>query len=194
MSPALITMAEYARRRGVSRKSVTMWVQRGRISTVERDGKRLIDPIAADRALASTAQVAATVAALVADDPTEARGGGGEGLTALKAATEAERGALLRLERLELEGKLVRRDQVEAEHKEAARRVRRALDGLPSIAEDVVGIVAGGGGVIEVRRRIKDFARSIETGLATSLAEAAAEIERQRAGIDDDHDDDEVAS
>lgn len=40
----LITQAEYARRRGVSQEAVRRAVAAKRITTVERDGKRLIDP------------------------------------------------------------------------------------------------------------------------------------------------------
>jgi hypothetical protein len=47
----LVTQAEYARHRGVGRSAIAELVRRGRITLVERDGRKLVDVAAADRAL-----------------------------------------------------------------------------------------------------------------------------------------------
>lgn len=45
----LMSCAQYARHRGVSKAAVTKAVQAGRISLIERDGKRFVDSDIADR-------------------------------------------------------------------------------------------------------------------------------------------------
>lgn len=45
---ALVTKAEYAKRRGVNPSSVTRAIEAGRITIVVRDGKEMIDPEVAD--------------------------------------------------------------------------------------------------------------------------------------------------
>ena len=46
-----MTQSEYAVHRGVSRQAVQDLIKRGKISFIERDGEKLIDVAAADRAL-----------------------------------------------------------------------------------------------------------------------------------------------
>jgi hypothetical protein len=183
-----MTMAAFARRRGVSRKTVTIWAQRGRIPTV--GPRKLIDPIAAERALASSGQVAGVVATVLGDDESvpAAEFAAGSSLTKLKAETEAERGQLLRLERLEREGKLVPADRVLAEAEIAARQVRQALDGLPSFAEDLTAL-AKTGDVLGVRRALRQFVRDVEAAMSRAMAEAADQLEAERQGGDDGADD-----
>lgn len=48
MAVELITQAAYSRRRGVTHEAVRRAIKTGRISTVERNGKQMIDPDVAD--------------------------------------------------------------------------------------------------------------------------------------------------
>ena len=48
MAVTLLTKSAYARHRGCDEKAVRKAVAEGRISTIERDGKQLIDPAVAD--------------------------------------------------------------------------------------------------------------------------------------------------
>jgi hypothetical protein len=48
MPVQLVTVSEYARHRGCDEKAVRKAIEADRITTVERDGKRLIDPEVAD--------------------------------------------------------------------------------------------------------------------------------------------------
>ncbi len=48
MAAQLITVTEYARRRGCDEKAVRKAIAQGRITPFERDGKKLIDPAVAD--------------------------------------------------------------------------------------------------------------------------------------------------
>lgn len=178
----LVTQAEFARMRGVSRVAVGKWLASGRISAVERDGRRMIDPVAAAIELKGSEQRAQAVAALL--QPPAATSSS-KTLTDLKSETERERSALLRLERLEREGVLVPRDQVQLEQETAARIVRKALDAIPSRAEDI-NAAALAGGTLAVRKALKDLMRDVQESMARAMSEAAAAIEAQRASDGDD--------
>lgn len=192
----LVTRAEFARMRGVSRKTVTQWVAQGRVAIEVRDGRELIDPAAAAAALKSSVQRADEVRGLLLDDSAPIADDGdtlGEALanpslTQLKARTESERSQLLKIERLEREGRLVSREEVEAEHETAARLVRRALDTIPSRAEDL--LAAAKGGLPAMRRTLKVLMRDVERTLSDDLAAAAEELEARRAAEAGDASDD----
>lgn len=49
-APALLTPAAYARRRGVTKQAVAAAISTGRIPTVRRAGRRMVDPTVADAA------------------------------------------------------------------------------------------------------------------------------------------------
>jgi len=181
----LVTRAEFARLQGVSRKTVTKYVQTGRVSLVVRNGREFIDPVAARIALKGTVQRAQETRDIlegaVAVEPSPVT----PSLTQFKTETERERSALLRLQREERQGKLVDRDQVELEQETAARMVRRALDAVPSHAEDI--FAAGKqSGVAGVRKALKGMMREAQEQLAQSIRNAADEVEAQRRADNDE--------
>jgi len=175
----LVTRAEFARLQGVSRKTVTKYVQTGRVSLVVRNGKEFIDPVAARIALKSTVQLATETQKILEGGTPVEPVIGTPSLTQFKTETERERSTLLRLQREERQGKLIDRDQVEAEQETAARLVRKALDAIPSHAEDI--FAAGQtSGVAGVRKALKAMMREAEENLARSIIKAAEEVEAQR--------------
>lgn len=187
----LVTRAEFARMRGVSRKTVTKWVEAGRIAiTPAPDGREMIDPAMAAAALTSSQQRAQIVGDLLSpdDDAAALEKDRTVSLTALKAQSESERALLLRMERMEREGLLISREQVELEQEIAARIVRRALDALPSLAEDLhaAGIA---GGALAVRKALKGMVRDVQASLSKALSTAASQLEAQRSQVLDDTDD-----
>ena len=123
-------MAAYARHRGCDEKAVRKAVAEGRITPIERDGKRLIDPEVADiqwarntraRASGSAKPAAADAASRPASTPTAPAGaaggfggfGGddaevGDGIDYQEAARrlKVEEARIARMERLERERKL----------------------------------------------------------------------------------------
>jgi hypothetical protein len=107
--PALeMTQAEYARHRGVRRQLVGKWVDAGRIPTVERAGRRMVDVVAADRALGETRE-----RVVLRNDPEPgAPPAQLAGLTKAKTATEVYRARLAQLEYEERVGSLVPLDHV----------------------------------------------------------------------------------
>lgn len=175
-----VTQAEFARIRGVSRKTVTLWKQKGRIA-VGKDG--LIDVAKAEAALASSEQVAQVVdEALGLDEPDEVKV---PSLTGYKTQSERLKAELLERKLAETDGRLVDRERVAAENETAARLVRKALDAVPSRAEDIYG-AGKAGGVLAVRKALKEMMREIEAGLAGALADAADALEAERAAAEDD--------
>lgn len=183
-----VTRAEFARMRGVSRKTVTKWVESGRITLSVIDGREVIDPTQAAIQLKSTSQRAQEEADILADDdvePDDLPIASAPSLTQLKARTEEERSALLKMQRLERERSLINRERVELEQETAARLVRQALDAVPSKAEDIYA-AAQAGGVIAVRKALKGLMRELQEGLSSAMIAAADQIEAQRYAEEDD--------
>lgn len=182
----LITQAEYARMRGFSRPYVSKLISKGKIKA--HGERKLIDPVEAGRDLASAIERIDHLRAALEDEPelpaiepeTDEPVARMASLTELKARTEDERHQLLRIERLEKEGKLLPRELVAEEQETAARMVRRTFDGLVSRAED---LYAAGreGGVKALRARLKALVREMQDALAEDLTHAADEVEAARA-------------
>ncbi|MCB9993110.1 MAG: hypothetical protein H6873_05585 [Hyphomicrobiaceae bacterium] len=185
----LMTRAEYAAHRGVSRKSVTVWVQAGRIP-VEGDGTgRCIDPARADAQLMNSEKRAEAVSSLLGEDPEPLQGGAEPGeaksLTAHRTMVEATKAQLLQLQLEEKQGRLLPREHVEAEQGEAARRVKKALDAIPSRAEDIYA-AGKSGGALGIRKALRQMVRDVEATLSKSMVEAAERIEEVRQQEDGD--------
>ena len=65
----LLTISEYARQRGVSQQAVSKAVKAGRITTIEKDGKKLIDPEVANIQWAKNTRIKTTnIDHVLADD------------------------------------------------------------------------------------------------------------------------------
>ncbi len=181
----LVTQAQFARLVGKSRQSVSKAVISGRLPT--HGPRKLIDAASAMQQLAGSVSRVNVIDEDDADD-LQPPAASGPSLTQLKARTEEERATLLRLDRLEREGMLVPRDQVALEQETAARLVKKALDTIPSHAEDLEAAATRGS--LAFRKALKDLVRSVQESIANSMVEAAAQLEIQRlAEVDDDVDD-----
>jgi hypothetical protein len=97
-----MTQAEYARHRGVTRQAIRDLVKKGKIELIEHDGRKVIDVVAADRALGETRERVS-----VRDDDEPARPAEAAGLTKAKTATEVYRARLAQLEYEERVGNLM---------------------------------------------------------------------------------------
>lgn len=185
----LVTRAQFAQMQGVSRKTVTMWVQRGRIQIARKvGGRELIDPVAARLALKSSEQRAEEAGRLLDDGddaPEQQQAHKVSSLTDEKRETERERRMLLQIQRLEKQGQLISRMQVDAEQETAARLVKKALDAMPSKAEDIFA-AAQEGGVLAVRKALRQMVRDTQDAMSRALLTAAEELEAQRAAEEDD--------
>ncbi len=185
----LVSQAEFARMRGVSREAIRKQVAKGKIPV--HGDRKMIDPVEAKLALAGSVERVNAVEEALADDdasteivdaPAVPRG---PTLTDLKARTEDERAQLLRLERLAKIGELLPRSRVEAEQEEAARLVGRAFDALINRAEDI--FAAGQvNGVQGIRATLKALIREAREGLAKDLTAAAERMETDLVAEEDD--------
>ena len=119
---ALITQAEWARRRGISREAVRKQIQRGQLHLV--DGK--IDDIQAQKDM------------LKNNLDKKASASTKELLLQAKLENEVERGRILKLERLEKEQSLISADKVKETLFLKGRVIRDAMLNLPDRVSSVV--------------------------------------------------------
>jgi len=131
---ALVSQAEYARLRGVSRQAVHKDIRSGKIPTV--DGK--IDPVAADMALALAADPAKIHASAHGMPETAQRMIPAEdGAVVLsyweaKAKKESYQAEIARLDCERRRGELVEAGQVKKDAFRFGRQVRDRLEGIPA--------------------------------------------------------------
>lgn len=133
----LISPAEYARRRGVSREAVRKAIDTGRISTVQGDtGRKMIDPEVADIQWAKNTDIAQSARANAhkATVPPPTRSDDQRGSAYWDAHTRREIAAANREEMLEkkLAGELVERTKVENAAFGIGRMLRDSVLGLPT--------------------------------------------------------------
>jgi len=159
----LVTQAQYARHRGVTRQAVSKMVQAGRIPTHGR--QRLIDPAEADVALEDTnARLRPADNLRLLEMPSVGVGS----LTKMRTALtgfEARR-AELRL-RKEM-GQLLEVEDVTRSMQACGAVIVRAIDDLPNHA-DRLATAFTRAGVDAVRRELKDIARSVRETLAENM-------------------------
>lgn len=145
----LITQAEYARRREVSRQYIHRLVTQGKIPT---DDLKRIDPDVADAVLAQLSDPARrlnempheadnTAAEIYDQDPaTEPAGNGHTSFAKFRSAREAYQAKLAQLDYEERAGKLVRKEEIDREAFEAARLIR---DRFLSLPQELGGTLVG---------------------------------------------------
>ncbi|QQG36834.1 MAG: hypothetical protein HYS17_03420 [Micavibrio aeruginosavorus] len=144
----LITQAEYARRRDVSRQYIHRLVTQGKIPT---DELKRIDPEIADAVLAQLSDPARrlnempeeteSAAEIYDQDPaTEPAGNGHASFAKFRSAREAYQAKLAQMDYEERAGKLVRKEEIDREAFEAARLIR---DRFLSLPQELAGTLVG---------------------------------------------------
>jgi phage terminase Nu1 subunit (DNA packaging protein) len=150
----LVSQAEFARRRGVSRQAVARMVAEGRIPLHRRGRRKVIDPAEADAALeASRYRVDYDDG-----DCNLARA------RMKRAGTEARR-AELRLKQ-EL-GQVLETTDVMQAMQVASREMLQVINRLPDAAPELAAL--GQGDAAAMRRGLSDMARKQRTELAKSM-------------------------
>lgn len=181
-----VTQKEFAARRGVSEAMVSRWKAKGRI-VLDAEGRvcvdesnalleRTLDPArGGDR---TGKPRAPHLSAVIAADNAGRGDGVAKGETSRgeyhDAATDEkrERAAILRLERMELEGKLIFRDQVE---REAQSRATAARDALVAMSDRLAPLLAAESDVGKIRALLDAEVRHIAAQLsARAPVEAVA--------------------
>jgi hypothetical protein len=163
----LMSQAEYARHRGVSRQAVNKAIVAGKIPL--HDGK--IDPAEADLAMGdNTSRVRA-------DDEPPARGNDGaaqsSGLTRAKTFEAVYAGRMAELKFNRELGKLRPVDQIESGAQRCAEVVLRAIDRIAGRAEDLTAMVTKDG-LVGARTALRDIARELRSVAAKEFATLAA--------------------
>lgn len=145
----LITQAEYARRRDVSRQYIHRLVTQGKIPT---DELKRIDPDVADAVLAQLADPARRLNDMPEDTdglpaesyetetPAEPAGNGHASFAKFRSAREAYQAKLAQLDYEERAGKLVRKEDIEREAYDAARLIR---DRFLAVPQEIAGTLVG---------------------------------------------------
>lgn len=148
-----MTQAEYGRHRGVTRQAIRDLVKKGKIELIERDGRKVIDAVAADRALGESRE-----RINVRDDPVEDAAprapAEGAGLTRAKTATEVYRARLAQLEYEERIGNLVPVAHVREAATEMAHGFVRVL-GMALLRADELRAAARNDNPAELRQALR---------------------------------------
>ncbi|MHB0784422.1 hypothetical protein [Bradyrhizobium sp. 5.13L] len=193
----LMTQAEYARHRGVSRPAITKLIGTGKIPAsafkVGPDGKRMIDPAAADFALGETRErIRSEEATDVSDDadPTFGSRAGASAaqdssvqyLTKFRAQTEFYRGRTAELEYEQRVGKLLKTEDVTRSMEKCAAVIVRELEGLPNFADEIVAAAAKDG-LPGARLVLKNIARNVRLALEQNMRVVAADDETGKEDV-----------
>jgi len=173
----LMSQADYARHRGVTRQAISKAVGAGKIVLREENGKKGIDPAEADRALGMNVQRVLAGG----DDEAQPNGYGAQretqqatGLTRARTATEVYKARLAELEYNERLGKLRPLEQTEAAAAQCMEVVLRAFTGIVGRAEELTAR-ATKDGVPGMRAGLRDVVRDLRKV-------AAREFEKLGAG------------
>jgi hypothetical protein len=191
----LITQAEYARRRGVSREAVRKAIADGRVRGIPHGTKVMVDPEVADiqwarntdvdqqqrgapgqfeltqqraqEAMRGTAEETPQTSA-----PTPAAQGEGESPLLVQEKTETERirRQLLELDLAEKQSLLVRKDDVERAYASKLAGARDALEGLPDRLADELAALTD---AVQIHARLSE---EIRLAMRSLLIEAPAGI------------------
>lgn len=202
----LMTQAEYARHRGVSRVAITKLVQNGRIPasafTVDpKDNKRKIDPAAADHALGETRQRILLTAdpddddgdvagAAGAVDPTFGSNAGTRSqqsdgiarLTQARTATEIYRARTAELDYDQKIGKLLAVEDVTRSMERCAAVIVRELEQLPNFADEIAAAIARDG-LQGARITLKNIARNVRAALEQHMRVVSADEDSGKEGV-----------
>lgn len=162
-----MSQAGYARHRGVTKQAIGKLVAAGKIPVTEKNGRKVIDAVAADRALGETRERVS-----VRDDDEPARPAEGAGLTKAKTATEVYRARLAQLEYEEKIGRLLPVAQVQDAATEWAAAMLRVLE-MPLMRVDAL-LAAGGKGIVELRQVVRELIREQRARCAEEFNKLAA--------------------
>lgn len=185
-----MTQAEYARHRGVSREAIGKAIKSGKIPESAfryDDGKRLIDPAAADFALGKNIE---RVSVREEDDsdpqniPPRYLGGSGashegSGLTKAKTATEVYRARLAELEYNQKVGRVLAVDDVRQAMEKCAAAIVREIEQLPNHADEIASALSQDG-IQGMRKVLKGVARQVRTALEREMRLTAVEDQNTR--------------
>jgi hypothetical protein len=164
VSDGLMSQADYARHRGVSRQAVHKLVKAGKIPL---HGSRL-DPAEADFALGETRERIDAPRLMRSAPASFMPESSSAGLTKARTASEVYRAKVAELEYNQRVGRLVAIDDVTRSMERCAEAMVRDLEQLPSRADDLAAAFTRGGSPA-LRQALKDLGREMRRTLADSM-------------------------
>lgn len=174
----LMSMRQYAKKRGVSPEAVSKAVRTGRISTVnDEKGQRKINPDVADREWAQNSEGIRPNYGIPSSEPQPEEQPQAEekpkgpSVHQSAAVLKAYQARLAKLEFEEKAGKLISAEEVKRESFKTARGVRDALMGIP---DRVSAEFAGETDQFAIRKRLETEIRQALESLATQLETESA--------------------
>jgi hypothetical protein len=182
-----MTQADYARHRGITRQTVGKLIDAGKIpdsAIVTSNGRRLIDPAAADFALGESVE-RVTAASIRNDSYRQTNGSAAgresSGLTKAKTETETYRARLAQIEYEQKVGQLLPVQDVRRAMEKCAGVIVREIDQLPNNAEQIAAAFASDG-ARGVREVLKKLSRSVRDALSANMELAATDEDVEQEG------------
>jgi len=174
VKPNRVTKSEYAKLRGCAPSAVTRAIKEGRITTIQIDGRELIEVAVADiqwqsntraRVDSSSAAVVATAPAVIVAHEV----GGATSYEEARRRRETAEANLAEMKQAEMEGKLILADAVRSAW---AAKITGARDALLQIPSRIAPVLAAETDLVRVTALLEDELRQALAELST--VEAAA--------------------
>jgi phage terminase Nu1 subunit (DNA packaging protein) len=171
VKPNRVTKSEYAKLRGCAASAVTRAIKEGRITTIQVDGRELIEVAVADiqwqsntraRVDSSSAATTATAPAVIVANEV----GSTTSYEEARRRRETAEANLAEMKQAEMQGTLIRADAVRSAW---ATKITGARDALLQIPSRVAPVLAATSDLVEVTALL-------EAELRQALAELSAEV------------------
>lgn len=172
MKPNRVTKSEYAKLRGCAASAVTRAIKEGRITTIQVDGRELIEVAVADiqwqsntraRADSSSATaVAALPSVIVANEV-----GGPTSYEEARRRRETAEANIAEIKQAEMEGQVIRADAVRAAW---AAKITGARDALLQIPSRIAPVLAAETDLVRVTALLEDELRRALSDLSAEAA------------------------
>lgn len=160
----LMTQADYARHRGVSRAAISKLIRSGKIPVEVKGKRKLINPADADFALDEHRERINSASPAPSEDALAAGGR----LTQARTETEIYKARIAQLEYEARVGQLLRTADVTRAMEICAEAIVRDIDQLPNFAEDLAAAISKKG-VAGARTELKKLAHRLRTSISDNM-------------------------
>lgn len=171
----LMSQADYARHRGVTRQAVNKAIKAGKIHLREQAGRKGLDPAEADRAMGLNVSRVLAQENDDSDDapPRQPDAMPSSGLTRARTATEVYKARIAELEYNDRLGKLRPVEDITIGAQRCAEVVLRAMSRISGRADEYAAMVAKDG-VLGMRTVLRSVERDLRKVVAEAFAKLAA--------------------
>lgn len=172
MKPNRVTKSEYAKLRGCAASAVTRAIKEGRITTIQVDGRELIEVAVADiqwqsntraRADSSSATAVASLPSVIVANEV----GGSTSYEEARRRRETAKANIAEIKQAEMEGQVIRADAVRAAW---AAKITGARDALLQIPSRIAPVLAAETDLVRVTALLEDELRRALSDLSAEAA------------------------